>query len=312
MEKIIVYFLKLIVLMAINFGNCMNNSSFSTSSSSSSSSPLDHVVIVIRHGDRAPLISFPFDRTKMDELWPMGYGHLTAEGKRRMYRLGSFLRRRYHRRLPGKLLTPRDVYIRSSAIERCLESSELIAASLCPPQGVWIWNTNLGEQWQPLPIHSVPKYRDGLLNPASHCVRADKLSEQILFSSTVRKYWQEQKDFIQNVTNSLDQSLRNHREVRDLYDNLLILKHHGKRLPQWARNPTVYNRLKSIFHHSFRFDYTSMIEKDLKKLRTGMLLMEIFERLHPIATPKTNPETKKISIFVTVLLCFFLSVFNLR
>lgn len=162
MEKIIVYFLKLIVLMAINFGNCMNNSSFSTSSSSSSSSPLDHVVIVIRHGDRAPLISFPFDRTKMDELWPMGYGHLTAEGKRRMYRLGSFLRRRYHRRLPGKLLTPRDVYIRSSAIERCLESSELIAASLCPPQGVWIWNTNLGEQWQPLPIHSVPKYRDGV------------------------------------------------------------------------------------------------------------------------------------------------------
>lgn len=148
--------------MAINFGNCMNNSSFSTSSSSSSSSPLDHVVIVIRHGDRAPLISFPFDRTKMDELWPMGYGHLTAEGKRRMYRLGSFLRRRYHRRLPGKLLTPRDVYIRSSAIERCLESSELIAASLCPPQGVWIWNTNLGEQWQPLPIHSVPKYRDGV------------------------------------------------------------------------------------------------------------------------------------------------------
>ncbi|OTF69488.1 hypothetical protein BLA29_015529, partial [Euroglyphus maynei] len=62
----------------------------------------------------------------------------------------------------GRYISPRDVYIRSSSIPRCLESSQLIAAGLTPPIGNWKWQSDLGDLWQPVPIFSIQKWRDGV------------------------------------------------------------------------------------------------------------------------------------------------------
>lgn len=136
--------------------------SLASSSLSEKRKHLDRIIVVVRHGDRAPLFPFAFDRDRMNELWPNGYGYLTSEGRTRMYRIGQFLRRRYSYQFPGRYISPRDVYIRSSTIPRCLESSQLIAAGLSPPIGVWQWKSDIGELWQPVPIFTVQRWREAV------------------------------------------------------------------------------------------------------------------------------------------------------
>lgn len=78
-----------------------------------------------------------------------------------MYKVGQFLRRHYANFLTN---SPRDVYIRSSGANRCLESVALILAGLYPPTGRWQWsNQILGKEWQPFPILTEPRPEDGVI-----------------------------------------------------------------------------------------------------------------------------------------------------
>ena len=114
---------------------------------------------VHRHGDRSPDFQYPNSPYNDDKYWPESYEMLTKKGKQRMYSIGQYLRRRYQ-----KFLTynPREVYIRSSGKDRCLESTALVLAGLYPPVGRWKWNSDLGRLWQPFPIQTVKYSEDGV------------------------------------------------------------------------------------------------------------------------------------------------------
>jgi len=92
---------------------------------------LVHLQVLFRHGDRAPLIPYiksgPFEHEK---YWPNGFDELTNTGRARMYHLGEFIRDKYRDYL-GDKFSPREVYARSSAIDRCLESAQLVLAGKC-------------------------------------------------------------------------------------------------------------------------------------------------------------------------------------
>lgn len=64
-----------------------------------------------------------------------------------MFHLGVYLRKRY-----AKFLTfnPRELDVRSSEIDRCLETAQLVASGSYPPKGDWIWHEF--QSWQPFPI----------------------------------------------------------------------------------------------------------------------------------------------------------------
>ena len=80
----------------------------------------------------------------------------------RQWKLGQFNRERY-----SKFLSPNynsdEVYVRSTDVDRTLMSAEAHLAGLFPPQGDQIWHENL-TQWQPVPIHTVPKEEGITLN----------------------------------------------------------------------------------------------------------------------------------------------------
>ena len=88
-----------------------------------------------------------------------------------MYLLGQYVRKRYKNYLTDN---PREVYIRSSGKDRCLESTSLLLAGLYPPKDKWQWNKGLGRIWQPFPINTVQYSEDGMLNPHSKCSKAEK------------------------------------------------------------------------------------------------------------------------------------------
>jgi hypothetical protein len=98
-----------------------------------------------------------------------------------MFKLGKYIRKRYENFLGT---SPREVHIRSSAADRCLESAALVLAAIYPPEGRyqyfifnsrknfltkksnkffrWQWNTELGKSWQPFPIQTEPLPFDGV------------------------------------------------------------------------------------------------------------------------------------------------------
>ena len=84
-----------------------------------------------------------------------------------MYKLGQLIREEYKEYL-GDKYSPREVYVRSSDSERCIESVSLLLAGAYPPkQSAWQWNNgsdpDLGRLWQPIPIHTFMPDIDNLM-----------------------------------------------------------------------------------------------------------------------------------------------------
>lgn len=77
-----------------------------------------------------------------------------------MYNLGTNLRLRYYRLLPSNgLYTKENMFVLSSAAERCLMSAQSFLAGFLPP----LTNqNNLPIIWQPVAINSVPRDRDNV------------------------------------------------------------------------------------------------------------------------------------------------------
>nr|XP_018898593.1 PREDICTED: lysosomal acid phosphatase-like isoform X2 [Bemisia tabaci] len=115
------------------------------------------VSILHRHGERAPILTYPLDPYKDAAFWVDGPEQLLQEGKVTTYDLGQFLRERY-----GGFLSSRykahEILMRSSRIDRCLMSAELVLAGLYPPVGTQIWNKDL--PWQPIPVQTAPDDAD--------------------------------------------------------------------------------------------------------------------------------------------------------
>ncbi|XP_039734636.1 testicular acid phosphatase [Pteropus medius] len=151
--------------------------------------PLVFVAVVFRHGDRAPLASYPTDPHKeaISTLWPRGLGQLTSEGVLQQLELGRFLRSRYedflspkYRReearsllwrpcnrgalitgvpcnrgppvtgVPWSALSPPQVYVRSTDFDRTLESAQANLAGLFPEAAPG----RPEAAWKPIPVHT--------------------------------------------------------------------------------------------------------------------------------------------------------------
>lgn len=54
----------------------------------------------------------------------------------------------------------KDIYIRSTSVDRALMSAAVNLAGLYPPSADQKWNNKLGTLWQPIPIHSIPQDLD--------------------------------------------------------------------------------------------------------------------------------------------------------
>lgn len=75
-----------------------------------------------------------------------------------MYNLGRTLNIRYKRLLPlDGLYSKEDIYVLSSAAERCLMSAQSFLAGLLQPS-----KTFLPIPWQPVAVNSLPRDRDNV------------------------------------------------------------------------------------------------------------------------------------------------------
>ncbi|OQV12951.1 putative Testicular acid phosphatase-like protein [Hypsibius exemplaris] len=179
---------------------------------------LVQVHIVFRHGDRAPLKQYSGDGFRGD-LWPDGEGSLTRRGIEQQYALGRFFRQRYANFLtPGNI--SREVYIRSTDVDRVLQSALALASGFFPPEPKSFWNAcenstknssivvndsimkenlcPLGNLWSPVPVHTVPLKDEFMLKQTATCPKLDRLNNE-LFSDAAVAYPKAKRDDLEKL-----------------------------------------------------------------------------------------------------------------
>lgn len=289
----------------------------STIISTNDLSQLKLVLMVHRHGDRTPIKCYPNDPFKDKKYWTDGWGQLTKQGKDRMYNLGQYIGQRYKNFLENN---PREVHIRSSAADRCLESVSLVLAGIYPPEGRWKWNNDLGQRWQPFPIQTEPRIHDGMLNSGSICPAAEEEVVRIHNTLAVRDYIKERKAILKYVSDNTGLNITDINSAEEVFDTLFIEKRNNYTLPIWVDEST-YKTLNEFSDISFYFDYSTKL---IQRFRTGLLLADIAKHMKEAIIPEkdipvaeTNTSLHKFHIYSThdtqiaVLLNAF-DVFNMR
>ena len=158
MNLILELIILIVTIIAIKGSNRWPNHDIST---------LKLLQLVHRHGDRSPTGFPPNDPFRNGQYWSEGIGELSTKGKYRMYKMGEFIRNEYNEYL-GNKYSPREVYVRSSITERCIESTSCLLSAAYPPKTKeWQWNNGseaqLGHVWQPFPIETYMPHDNDLV-----------------------------------------------------------------------------------------------------------------------------------------------------
>lgn len=145
-------------------------------------------------------------------------------GKQEVYELGKYLRRRY-KQLIGVNYSSKNVYIRSTDIDRTLMSAQIIAAALFPPSEEQMWNKEL--KWQPIPIHTRSSTEEHLLAWMIPCPRFMYLFKNEAESIEVKSLIEKHKFSIEHWEKHAGKSFQKLFDLMFLYDTLYVENRKG-------------------------------------------------------------------------------------
>jgi lysosomal acid phosphatase len=247
-------------------------------------------VELCRHGDRAPLYSYPLDTLPLSK-WPEGVGQLTAVGQRAHYELGALLRKRYVS--SGFLrwaFQASEVYVRSTTIDRALMSAYSQMVGLYPAGSAALADvgtafggdspsensTGLPSRWQPVPIHSVPVEADGLLIAGANCPRHQKLMAAKTLSAEWTSRMEKENGYLKQLGAIVGsaQPLTLH-DVNAINDIWRCYEAHGVPLQEGVTR-AVRQRAHDIATWMLVFGNEG---HEVRRLRSGLLLNEIKQRM---------------------------------
>lgn len=99
-----------------------------------------------------------------------------------MLNLGKNMRSRYFKLIPPNgSYSKENMYVVSSAAERCIMSASSFMAGFLPPLDK---QNKLPIPWQPVPINSIPRDRDHILAQKKPCPRYDEAFRKLLNNNT--------------------------------------------------------------------------------------------------------------------------------
>uniref|UniRef100_A0A0K0E195 Acid phosphatase n=1 Tax=Strongyloides stercoralis TaxID=6248 RepID=A0A0K0E195_STRER len=239
---------------------------------------LQFVHAIWRHGDRTPAALIPTDINNTESSWGIGLGELTKKGMKQQYMLGQWIRKRYEGFLSQEY-SPFEIYVRSSDYNRTLMSAQANMAGLYPPSNESQFLPGL--QWNPIPIHTVPKADDIQLYDDIYCPSVTEETENVYKNDPeLQKIESDNKEFltfIGNVT-GLSKGPLPIKNIWLVFDPLNAEYHHRDEhaIPSWV-NKTVMKKIVELYDISSKYIYHTDI---LKRLKAGPLFREIMKRLN--------------------------------
>ncbi|KAL1501551.1 hypothetical protein ABEB36_006852 [Hypothenemus hampei] len=195
---------------------------------------------------------------------------LTNIGKLRQYNLGQYFRQRYPSFLPA-IYSEKDIYVRSTDVDRTIMSAASNLAGLYPPVGTDIWNENIA--WQPIPIHTLPQHEDPILAAKKPCKKYDFLQKQLFQTAYFRNISHVNHDLYAYLSKYSGQTISDIEKLEYLYSTFQIETWNNFTLPDWAKK--VYpQKMEKWAALSFA---TPTFTEDLARLKTGPFFFELLE-----------------------------------
>ncbi|XP_014616757.1 PREDICTED: venom acid phosphatase Acph-1-like [Polistes canadensis] len=245
---------------------------------------LELVQVLFRHGERAPLAKemYPNDPHHGSSYEPWGVAQLTNEGKMREYSIGKMLRQRYNDFL-GDLYHPKDVYARSTDIDRTKMSLQLVLAGLYPPSDKQNWNPDL--PWLAIPTHYAPERVDNLLRPQA-CPMYEEALEEVRQLKEIRDKSEVYTDVLKYLTNETGMNVKTLTAAYEIFNLLAAQKAMNLTLPEWCTE-NIYKKMEDIVFLEYEIrSYTAT----LKRLTGGMLIRQFIENMNITRNKRENPR----------------------
>lgn len=247
------------------------------------------VQVIWRHGDRAPVSTYPND-PHGEEAWPYGLGELTQLGMEQQLALGRLLRSRYilgDPPLVSSRYTPKEVYIRSTDVNRTLVSAMANLAGMFPAgqPGVDFPTENATHgkwpaRWTPIPVHTVPERNDYVGNILADCPRAEQLHKMLQHSKEFRQIEKENRLFFDYISQQTGKnfSLVNINELNDVtYIEML----YNLTQPSWVTE-SVVKQIQNLTQKANEFFYgiSKPYVPELVRIRGGNMLKAIIDMMN--------------------------------
>ncbi|EZA53020.1 hypothetical protein DMN91_002944 [Ooceraea biroi] len=249
------------------------------------------VNVVFRHGDRTPNSDremFPNDPHLNYSFYPTGLGQLTLNGKKREYKLGQVLRKRYNTFL-GSLYRPRIVVARSSDFDRTKMSLQLVLAALFPPKGIQQWDRLLN--WQPIPTSYIPRVDDNLFL-TDECPQYLNEYNRVLNLPQIKAKINGFSDFMSDLTRLTGKKIETTLDMFLLYHTFVAESSLGLSLPKWAYDYFPHGRL--LDGVVAEYDITNFTPL-LRRLYAGPMIRSMTDNM--IAAQNLNAPDAKIYLY---------------
>uniref|UniRef100_A0A0K0FF07 Histidine acid phosphatase family protein n=1 Tax=Strongyloides venezuelensis TaxID=75913 RepID=A0A0K0FF07_STRVS len=255
------------------------------------------VQAIWRHGDRAPSkLPYPNDVHNEDK-WDNGWGQLTKKGKYQMMELGSWFKKRYINSFVNATYKSKEVYIRSSDIDRTLISAQSFIFGMY---------SNQKHSGHKLPTQAVPIHapatgdNDPLLRPDNfECPEYDKKVKNInehLYDELMGNY----SDIIPFLKNHT--GFKGDFKLKDIGSicNVKIEMIHNFNQPSWIFSewPQHHNKttLDIVCDIKRQLRLSDFQNSELGKLRGGYLLDNWLENARKIIH-HPDEEHKKMILY---------------
>lgn len=229
----------------------------------------------------------PRDKYNDISYWPEGFGNLDNAGRLRMYKMGQFIRKRYATFLTDDF---REVYSRSSDVDRCIESSQAVIAGMYPPPTRSNWNAKI--PWTPAPVHTVPAPDDYLLNEAGRKYLDIVVQEieKLQSADKTKKLYEESVNERVILEKEYGYDYDSFVKFKCTYSTLDIEYRNGLEMPSWYNEEM---REKLYKWAGLAFSLAAGGTEVLKKTRNQHLLADLVKRLEICsAGPKHIPKSE--------------------
>ncbi|XP_071564813.1 prostatic acid phosphatase isoform X1 [Temnothorax nylanderi] len=248
------------------------------------------VIAVIRHGERAPVDTYPNDPHINDCMEPYGWGQLTNKGRKNQYDQGLFLRKRYDSFL-GSMYDPDVFYLQSTAVDRTKMSGMVEAAALWKPSESQSFKPNL--PWQPVTLFYQERQDDTLMLVWNTCPRYTQLRSSANDLPEVRKVHEDNKQLFAELSNFTGMPITTVDDVSSLYATLSAEEQMGLALPEWMKD---YYPDKLIPLALFELQLNTYND-EFRRLKGGPMLKKITDEM--LARKEgTQPKRRKMFMYI--------------
>uniref|UniRef100_A0A1B6JV14 acid phosphatase n=1 Tax=Homalodisca liturata TaxID=320908 RepID=A0A1B6JV14_9HEMI len=299
--------MKLVRIFILSVCVCCSHSTLEVKVGSRAVSTLKFLVVVSKHGARAPTHTYPRDPYRNITFWPEGAGQLTKVGKRQMYRVGQKLRHLYHGYLSA-LYENSKVMIQSTLVDRTMASAATLLAGLYPPQAHQLWNPEI--PWQPVPIYPNLLDKALLTLDPTKCPRywhEQNISQSILQDQYTANHY---ADIYAAITAGSGVNMSFPSQMFLLFHNLAASTENGLTLPNWAEDIFLPKMLPLV---SKMVRDTTMKNVKMIKILNGLFFGKIVEMLQRRLKQQSDKQEGDLNMLLHVghditILCLLAAV----